>query len=152
MRSLIAKHIQRLSSKRVHQIEIRVQDPISPTAIPTRVHQIWIGHNIPAYAYKYYNTRYNIQNIKSFTHPVMRKGPKSIGESHSAASLAMWPSIVPPREKTATQLLSQGLWGSLTKIIRSPCLTHPTGRRTWFHGTDKKKCKETISCHSLWLH
>ena len=74
-------------------------------------------------------TRYNIQNIKSFTHPVMRKGPKSIGESHSAASLAMWPSIAPPREKTATQLPSRGLWGSLTKIIRSPCLTL-TGHRT----------------------
>ena len=81
-----------------------------------------------AYAYKYYNTRYNIQNIKSFTHPVMRKGPKSIGDSHSAASLATWPSIAPPREKTSTQLPSRGLWGFLTKIIRSPCLTLTSDR------------------------
>ena len=56
------------------------------------------------------------------------RAPKSIGDSHSAASLAMWPSIVPPREKTATQLPSRGLWGSLTKIIRSPCLTLTSDR------------------------
>lgn len=28
----------------------------TPTAIPTRVHGIWSGHNIPANAYKHYNT------------------------------------------------------------------------------------------------
>ena len=48
---------------------------------------------------------------------------KSIGESHSAAFLAMWPSIVPPSENTVTQLEYRGLSGSLTKIIPSPCLT-----------------------------
>ena len=108
--------------------DVDVQYPISPTAIPTRVHRIWRGHNIPANAYKHY---YNVQIIKSFTHPVMRKGPKSIGESHSAASLATWTSIAPPHKNMATQLESRGLWGSLTKITPSPCLApSPIGRRT----------------------
>ena len=99
-----------------------------PTVIPTRVHRIWRGHNIPANAYKHCNNHYNVQNIKSFTHPVMRKGPKSIGESHSATCLATWPSIAHPRKSMATQLESRGLRGSLTKITPSPCLAPMSDR------------------------
>ena len=59
----------------------------------TRDLRILRGHNIPANAYKPSNNHYNVQNLKSFTHPVMQKGPKSIGESQSATFLATWPSI-----------------------------------------------------------